>query len=116
MDPLSIATSVVGLGKLVQATVICLKTLAQDYKGFSKEIQILGTELRSLSLVINSLEKYIEGDSTLASILPGAVEDKHLISALNACHPTLKAIKAKCEQVRQSASQGSINKIVVGVF
>lgn len=112
MDPLSITASAIALGTLVQATLVSLNSLARDYKAFSKELDTLGAELQSLSLVIKSLEKYIEGKSTLTAPL----DDKHLISALNACYPTLKAIKATCKEIRRSASQGSINKLKVGFF
>jgi hypothetical protein len=89
-----------------------LKSLIRDQKVFSQELTTLGSELQSLSRVINSLEKYVAGKSTLTAPL----DDKHLINALNACHPTLKAIKAKCKEIRLSVSQGSINKLIVEVF
>jgi hypothetical protein len=112
MDPLSITASAIALGTLVQATFVSLNSLAQDYKAFSKELETLAAELQSLSLVINSLEKYVGGKSTPAA----PQDDKHLIRTLNTCYPTLKAIDAKCKDIRRSASQGSINKLMVGLF
>ena len=58
MDPLSITTSAIALGTLVQATPVSLNSLTRDYKALSKELETLAAELQSLSLVINSLEKY----------------------------------------------------------
>lgn len=110
MDPLSITTSAIALGSLVQTIFVSLKSLIRDYKAFSQEVATLGSELQSLSLAINSLEKYIVGTSTLTAPL----DDKHLISTSNGCHPTLKAIKAKCKRIRRSASQGSNKKLIVG--
>jgi hypothetical protein len=112
MDPLSIATSAIALGSVVQTIFVSLKSLIRDYKAFSQELATLGSELQSLSLAINSLEKYVVGTSTLTAPL----DDKHLISASNGCHPTLKAIKAKCKEIRRSASQGSNKKLKLGFF
>jgi Fungal N-terminal domain of STAND proteins len=112
MDPLSITASAIAVGSLVQTTLVSLNSLVRDYKAFSQELATLGSELQSLSLVISSLEKYVAGKSTLTAPL----DDKHLVSALNACRPTVKAIKAKCKELRRSASQGSINKLMVGLF
>lgn len=110
MDPLSITTSAIALGSLVQTIFVSLKSLIRDYKAFSQEVATVGSELQSLSLAINSLEKYVVGTSTLKAPL----DDKHLISASNGCHPALKAIKAKCKRIRRSASQGSNKKLIIG--
>jgi hypothetical protein len=110
MDPLSITTSAIALGSLVQTIFVSLKSLIRDYKAFSQEVATVGSELQSLSLAINSLEKYVVGTSTLTAPL----DDKHLISASNGCHPALKAIKAKCKRIRRSASQGSNKKLIIG--
>ncbi len=106
MDALSITASAIALGSLVQATLVSLNSLIRDYKAFSQELATLGAEIQSLSLVINSLEKYVEGRLTLRAPL----DDPHLLSALNACRPTLKAIKSKCKEIRRQLGGGRRTK------
>jgi hypothetical protein len=110
MDPLSITASAVALGTLVQAIQVSMNSLIRDSKSYSQELKTLAAELQSLSLVLSSLKKYIEANLTLS------LDSKHLKSALNACHPTLKSIKSKCEEIRRSASQSSVNKFMIGLF